>query len=167
MRACLLALVVIVFASQSIMSQTNRGYSLEIKGHYQLNESDVEGGFVDIYNVFPSDTSSLPKYLVYIMKNAVESDIDLQSLQNHETQLKLTEDLNCKIIDRNAGSFSSLKGVELKVDYSERNLTIIGCLFMSVVDDSLFRVLVMMPTEEYYNQYYSEFRQLIESIKVS
>ena len=151
----------------SMLGQSKKGYAIDINGHYQLNESLVENGFVDIYNVFPSDTSKLPKYLVYIMRNDLDEYTTNTSLLKRETQVSLTQDLNGHILESKEAMYAGLKGVELKVDYSNENLSITGCVFMSVIDGSLYRVLVMIPTEEYYEKYYPEFKEIAESFKLT
>ena len=151
----------------SVLGQQEKGYTIDIKGHYQLNESLVENGFVDIYNVFPSDTSKLPKYLVYVIRNDLSEQVTNESLLERETQVRLTQDLNETILESKEATYAGLKGVELKVDYSNEDLSITGCVFMSMIKGSLYRVLVMIPTQEYYERYYPEFKEVAESFKLT
>jgi len=153
--------------SLQMFSQEEKAYSIKLNGKYEFSETSDEGVIVDMYTVF-EDSVNLPKYLAYVMISDV-NDQSLESIDIHseEVQLEMTRDLNCKILESNQAKYADMDGVELKVDYSNRNLPVLGCLFMSIHKNKAVRILVMMPTEEHLKKYYSEFQELVKSIELN
>ncbi len=130
---------------------------------YDFSHSETENGFVDIYTLYQNDT--LPKYLIYIMKSTYHDEFDVSQLQEENVQ-NLIADLNSEIISSKEVDYYSAKGIELKVRFRNKK-QIVGFLFITSTGNNLIRFLVMMPTEEYYEKYYSESVSILKSFSLT
>jgi hypothetical protein len=123
----------------------------------KTNSNNEELSEVDVYQIINSENLKT-KYLAYLMVNKLNADITSISEFNFEDYLK---DIgNFKIIETESIVRDNQKFYKLKLSLDNG---IIGLVYISNMNEVLYRLFYMIPNEEYFTKYQKEISIMFKS----
>ncbi|EZH73168.1 hypothetical protein ATO12_19370 [Aquimarina atlantica] len=159
-KIVLLLIVMTALTSSGQTSLKNSSHALELPKatvFEKMNSTKEETSNVDVYKITLANNDQ-PKYLIYLMKNKLNKEINSISDYNFEDYLKDVG--KAEILSKDLIIFKNREYYKVKVDFGNK---VQGVLYITVKDDNLYRLLFMLPNSEYYVKYSKEITSIFES----
>ncbi len=160
MRYLILLLLMPVLSVLGQNSLQNDYYSLKLPNETsfeKINSNKEESSNVDLYKITNTDNQQT-KYLIYLMSNKLNTDIKGISDYNFNDYLK------------DIGKAEVLSNITIALDNQEfykikvgLDNNVKGLMYITAKEGILYRLLFMLPNEEYYTKYLEEINSIFES----